>query len=61
MYILWIVYLFLNLKRRKKMMVNPLPKDRILRPKNGRYAAVVNTLFPKLNVEDESTLQEFLQ
>jgi len=34
------------------MTINPLPNDKILTAKNGRYA-IVNTQFPWINVEDE--------
>ena len=34
------------------MTINPLSNDKIPKPKNGRYA-IVKTLFPRINVEDE--------
>jgi hypothetical protein len=34
------------------MTINPLPNDKILTAKNGRYA-IVNTQFPWINVEEE--------
>ena len=36
------------------MMINPLPNDRIPKPKKRRYATVaLKTLAPKINVECE--------
>ena len=34
------------------MTINPLPNDKILKAKNGRYA-IVNTQFPWINLEEE--------
>jgi len=34
------------------MMINPLPNDRILKPKKRRYTAI-KFLFPRINIEDE--------
>ena len=45
--------LFLTLRRRRKMVMSPLPNDRAPKSKNGRYAAIIKTLFPRINVEDE--------
>jgi hypothetical protein len=41
--------------RSKKMMINPLPNDRIPRPKKRLYAAVaaIKTPSPRINVEYE--------
>ena len=36
----------------KKMMVNPLPNNSIHNQKNRKNAAVVKTLFLRINVED---------
>ena len=36
----------------KKMMVNPLPNNRIPKQKNRKNTAVVKTLFLRINVED---------
>ena len=36
----------------KKMTINPLPNDKILKAKNGRYA-IVKTQFPWISLEDE--------
>jgi hypothetical protein len=48
------ICLFLYL-RIKKMMINPLPNDRIPRPKKRLYAAVtaIKTPSPRINVEYE--------
>ena len=35
------------------MIINPLPNDRDPKPKKRRHAAIVNTLFPRINVEYE--------
>ena len=45
--------LFLNLGRNRKMVMNPLPNDRAPKQKKKRRAAVIKTLFPRINVEDE--------
>ena len=45
--------LFLNLRRRRKMVMNPLPNDRAPKPKKRRRVAIIKTLFPRINVEDE--------
>jgi hypothetical protein len=37
----------------KKMMVNPLPNNRIHKPKKRKNAALVKTLFPWINVEGD--------
>jgi hypothetical protein len=35
------------------MVMNPLPNDRAPKSKNGRYAAIIKTLFRRINVEDQ--------
>ena len=34
------------------MMINPLPNNRIPKPKDRQFAAI-KTLFPRINLEDE--------
>jgi hypothetical protein len=34
------------------MMIDPLPNDRILKPKKRRYTAI-KTLFSRINIKDE--------
>ena len=41
------------LERRIKMMQNPLPNNRNPKSERETNAAVVKTLFPSINVEDE--------
>ena len=40
-----------KLKEQKRMMINPLPNDRIPKPKKKQYATAVKTLSPRINVE----------
>ncbi len=48
------LYLVLNFRRRKiKMMQNSLPNNRNPKSERETNAAVVKTLFPNINVEEE--------
>lgn len=50
------LHLVLNFRRRKrmiKMIQNPLPNKRNLKFERETNPAVVKTLFPRINVEDE--------
>ncbi len=35
------------------MVMSPLPNDRDPKPKKRRRVAIIKTLFPRINVEDE--------
>ena len=48
--------IFIPKFRSQKMMINPLPNDRIPKPKKGQYATIaVKTLSTRINVECEES------